>query len=165
MNILAILPKGFKTEMIFSVTKEAKLFFCSVVIGILFGIGYEALRLLRRTVRHNDTAVFIEDFLFVIVCAFWYFVFVHASAWGQIRLFIFIGMALGMALEQLTFGELFVDSLALVISRISGRVIFPLLKLLAHPFVSIVRSTINIWAKFVQSSKVLRKNKKQAENA
>ncbi len=159
--MLAILPKGFKTEMIFSVGTEARLFLCAVVIGALFGVGYELLRTFRRAVRHSDIAVFIEDFLFVVVCAFWYFIFVHASAWGQVRLFIFIGMVLGMALEQLVFGDVVAQSAAVILRSVFGTAG----KIIAFPFKSIVKIAKNLGSKFVQSAKVFKKIKKPPENA
>lgn len=159
--MLAILPKGFKTEMIFSVGTQARLFLCAVVIGALFGVGYELLRTFRRAVRHSDIAVFIEDFLFVTVCAFWYFIFVHATAWGQIRMFIFIGMAGGMALEQLVFGDVVAQSAAVVLRSVFGAAG----KIAAFPFKSIVKIAKKLGSKFVQSSKVFKKIKKPPENA
>lgn len=158
MNILAILPKGFKTEMIFSISTEARIFLSSVLVGVLFGLGYDLLRIFRRVIRHNDAAVFVEDFFFVIVCAFWYYIFVTALAWGQLRLFVFIGMLIGMSTELFVIGDIAVQATSVVIKTL-WRVF------LVKPVVFIVRIAKNAAYKFVQSSKVFKFNKKREENA
>lgn len=158
MSAFAILPKGFKTEMIFPISTEARLFFSAVVIGALFGLLYDVLRIFRRVAAHNDIAVFIEDFLFVMFCAFWYYIFVTAAAWGQIRFFVFIGMLIGMVTEVLLIGDIVVQSASVVIGTVIR--IF-----IAKPMGFIVRIAKNTGRKFVQCAKVLKFNKKREENA
>lgn len=154
----AILPKGFKTEMIFPISTEASLFLSSVLIGVLFGLGYDLLRIFRRVVRHNDIAVFAEDFVFTLFCAFWYYIFVTAAAWGQLRFFVFAGMLIGMLTEILVIGDMVVQSAAVVINTLVGVFI-------ARPVRFIVRNAKNAGRKFVQNTKVFKFNKKRKENA
>lgn len=154
--MLAILPEGFETQMIFGVERETLIFLYSVLLGVFFGIGYEVLRILRRVVKHCDTAVFIEDFLYTVVCGLCYYVFVTALAWGQLRGFVFFGCILGMLLEMLTIG----NAATLAISAVLRWLIR---WLVAKPVAVIVRIATKAGRKFVQSSKSLRKSPETVE--
>lgn len=149
--MLAILPKGFETQMIFGVQRETRIFLLSVLLGALFGIGYEVFRILRRVIRHNDAAVFLQDFLYTVLCAVCYYVFVTALAWGQLRGFVFFGCLIGMITEMLTIGSA-------VTSAISVAVKGTLRWAVVKPVAVIVRIATKAGRKFVQSSKSLVKH-------
>lgn len=158
MTFLAVLPKGYQTEMIFGVGREAKIFLWAAALGILFGICYEALRIFRRTVAHNDIAVFAEDFLFVVFCGVAYFVFVTAAAWGQLRLFVLIGIVCGMIAERLAVGNVIVEASSVIIKAVIRRID-------PRRAISIVRNAKRRGNKFVQISKVSENEKKGDKNA
>lgn len=85
---------------------ELGLFVLSVVIGILFALVFDALRVIRIIFPHKSWMVFIEDFLFMIFCGFWFFIFSMTSARGQLRAFLLLGNLLGFFLYLFTVGEL-----------------------------------------------------------
>lgn len=93
-------------DYIFGLQYETKLFLLSFLMGIVFGVVFDILRVIRIIKRHHNAVVFIEDFLFVLFCGFWYFVFSTGMARGQIRLFTLIGMFIGFIVYLLTVGSL-----------------------------------------------------------
>ncbi len=93
-------------DYIFGLQYETKLFLLSFLIGLVFGAVYDVLRIIRIVKRHHRYVVFIEDFAFVVFCAFWYFLFSTELARGQIRLFILIGIFIGFIVYLLTLGSL-----------------------------------------------------------
>ncbi len=93
-------------DYIFGLGYETKLFLFSFVIGALFGATFDILRIIRIVKRHNNAVIFIEDFLFVLFCGFWYFIFSTDMARGQIRLFTLIGIIIGFGVYLLTVGSL-----------------------------------------------------------
>ncbi len=153
MTALAVLPKGFETQMIFGIERETMIFLMSVVLGVFFGLGYEVLRTLRRSFKHCDTVVFIEDFLFVLLCGFCYYIFVTALAWGQLRGFIFVGCLIGAFLERIIVGNALTYVLSTVIC-FAKRYIFKI------PTAFIVRNATKVVRKFVQNTKSLFKKRK-----
>lgn len=153
MTLLAILPDGFETQMIFGIEKETMLFLLSVLLGVFFGLCYEVLRILRRSFGHHDAVVFIEDFLFVIACGLCYYVFVTALAWGQLRGFILSGCVIGMFLERITVG----NALTCVVSTV---ICFVKKHIFKRPTAFIVRNATKVTGKFVQNTKSLFKKRK-----
>lgn len=93
-------------DYIFGLQYETKLFLLSFFIGAVFGIVYDVLRIIRIVKKHHSVVIFIEDFLFVLFCGFWYFVFSTDMARGQIRLFTLIGMFIGFIVYLLTVGSI-----------------------------------------------------------
>lgn len=85
---------------------ELGLFAFSLVVGILFGLVFDALRVIRIIVPHKAWLVFIEDVLFMLFCGFWFFIFSMTLARGQLRAFLLLGNLLGFFLYIFTVGEL-----------------------------------------------------------
>ena len=85
---------------------ELGLFALSIVIGILFAIVFDVLRVIRIIFPHKSWMVFIEDMLFMLFCGFWFFIFSMTSARGQLRAFLLAGNLLGFFLYIFTVGEL-----------------------------------------------------------
>lgn len=93
-------------DYIFGLQYETKLFLLSFLVGLVFGAVYDALRIIRIVKKHHKLVVFVEDFIFIIFCSFWYFIFSTDLARGQIRLFILIGMFIGFIIYLLTVGSI-----------------------------------------------------------
>ena len=108
-------------DYIFGLQYETKLFLLSFLIGLVFGAVYDVLRIVRIVKKHHKCVVFVEDFAFVVFCAFWYFLFSTELARGQIRLFILIGMFIGFIVYLLTLGSL-TERLATGIRRVYERI-------------------------------------------
>lgn len=93
-------------DYIFGLQYETKLFLLSFLIGAVFGAVYDILRIIRIVKHHHKIVIFVEDFFFVLFCGFWYFVFSTDMARGQIRLFTFIGIIIGLIVYLMTVGSI-----------------------------------------------------------
>lgn len=88
----------------FGLSLELSLFVRSVLMGILFGVIFDMLRVVRIIIPHKNWLVFAEDFLFMLFCGFWFFIFSMTSARGQLRAFLLIGSGIGFVLYIVTIG-------------------------------------------------------------
>lgn len=149
----------------FGLSYELLLLFKSVVIGIIFGVVFDALRVVRIIFPHKSWLVFIEDFIFMLFCGFWFFVFSMTSAVGQLRAFLIIGALAGFFLYIFTVGEIvrrFITKTRDVIRAFLRRVYYKLynkvyLKAI-YPILSKIKLKSN---KFLSHKVKLRKKSKK----
>ncbi len=148
----------------FGLSYELVLFLQSVGIGIIFGVVFDALRVVRIIFPHKSWMVFTEDLLFMLFCGFWFFVFSMTSARGQLRAFLIIGAAAGFFLYIYTVGEIvkrFITKTRDVIraalkkmyNRIKVRLIYPVYRVFKRRFGGI----------FVEKIKLRKKSKKSVK--
>lgn len=148
----------------FGLSYELVLFLQSVGIGIIFGVVFDALRVVRIIFPHKSWMVFTEDLLFMLFCGFWFFVFSMTSARGQLRAFLIIGAAAGFFLYIYTVGEIvkrFITKTRDVIraalkkmyNRIKVRLISPVYRVFKRRFGGI----------FVEKIKLRKKSKKSVK--
>lgn len=85
-----------------SVTREVIVFLWFILDGIASGIFFDLLRAVRYNRKCGDLIVYLEDILFwLLLCAsaIWLTYFLDS---GQIRMYMIIGIFLGMFLYFLT---------------------------------------------------------------
>ena len=102
--------------MILSMSGQAAIFLVTAAAGAVLGVLYDCFRILRRIWRHKTTATTIEDAIFWIMSTFLMFAFLVNRNFGEIRGFIFMGLALGAILYFLTLSRYF-TKFALVVLR------------------------------------------------
>ncbi|MCL2578830.1 MAG: spore cortex biosynthesis protein YabQ [Oscillospiraceae bacterium] len=78
--------------------EQTMLFFQSILLGALFGIAYDALRITRIAIPTARWVVSVEDVLYFLLCAVSAFFFIMRTNDGQVRLFVLIGATVGMLL-------------------------------------------------------------------
>lgn len=145
-------------DYIFGLQYETKLFLLSFLIGAVFGVVFDVLRIIRIIKRHHNAVIFIEDFLFVLFCGFWYFVFSTDMARGQIRLFTLIGMFIGFIVYLMTVGSI-TKRLASAIKYVYDKIESWLKRKIFTPIYT------NIKSKFVQNYISLIKRRKSRKKA
>lgn len=151
-------------DYIFGLQYETKLFLLSFLIGALFGAVYDFFRIVRIIKRHHKTVIFIEDFLFVLFCGFWYFVFSTDLARGQIRLFTFIGIIIGFTVYLMTVGSITVR-FASVIKSIYDRIENWLKHKIFTPiYTNFKRKFVQNYISFIKREKSRKKDLKVSEN-
>lgn len=151
-------------DYIFGLQYETKLFLLSFFIGALFGAVYDFFRIVRIIKRHHKTVIFIEDFLFVLFCGFWYFVFSTDLARGQIRLFTFIGIIIGFTVYLMTVGSITVR-FASVIKSIYDRIENWLKHKIFTPiYTNFKRKFVQNYISFIKREKSRKKDLKVSEN-
>lgn len=82
-------------------------FLYSVVLGIIFCLVYDVLRALRAEIKFGTAAVFVTDILYSVFCAVTCFCFLLAVTGGEIRAFVFAGVAVGFTASRLTVSRVF----------------------------------------------------------
>ena len=157
------------------IMNQVYLFFIFIANGVLIGILFDFFRILRKSFKTSDILTYIEDFLFWILTGFsiLYFMFVFNN--GEIRLFMFLGIAVGITLYMLIFSSFLIKinvtiitSLKKIISKIVGIILIPFkfikrlfFKPISFIFINIRKSSTNLYNNFM---KITKKNKKIENN-
>ena len=102
--------------MILSMSGQAAAFLATAAAGAVLGMLYDCFRILRRVMRHKTITTTIEDAIFWIVSTLLMFAFLLNRNFGDIRAFIFMGLALGAVLYFLMFSRYF-TKIAMTILR------------------------------------------------
>jgi spore cortex biosynthesis protein YabQ len=81
----------------------AQIFFFlrSILFGGLVLFLYDAIRILRRIVRHSSMMICAEDFLYWILIAGLSFEVLYYYNWGELRGFFFVAVLAGMVFYYL----------------------------------------------------------------
>lgn len=97
------------------ITNQAYLFLIFIVNGLIIGLLFDIFRILRLSFKTKDFVTYIEDIVFWILTGFivLYSVFVFNN--GEIRFFIFLGIALGVLLYMTIFSSSIIKSSVFVI--------------------------------------------------
>lgn len=116
---------------------QAYIFAIFVLNGLLIGTLFDIFRILRKSFKTPDFITYIEDVIFWILTGILtlYFVFIYNN--GEIRLYIFLGIAIGILLYMLTISNYIIKYavkiitfLKIVISKIIKVLIYPIKVLL-----------------------------------
>lgn len=77
-------------------------FFYSVLLGIFYCLLYDVIRAIRAEIRSSSVAIFIGDIIYSLFCAISCFCFLLSVTGGELRIFVFLGIALGFIASRLT---------------------------------------------------------------
>lgn len=143
------------------VSEQLSVFLYSFGLGFLLGVLYDFFRMLRMIFPFGRTLTFIQDFLYVIICAFATFCFALVLNDGRIMFYIFFGEALGWIIYYFSVGVLVMRAVNSAISSIRclSRVIAAAIKRpLNFVFSKIKIATSKLGAKTKINSKKVAKN-------
>lgn len=146
--------------------------FCLLIFtitGIIIGILFDIFRILRRSFKTADWITYLEDILFWIlsgsIMLFSIFVFNN----GEIRSYIFIGIAIGVIIYMLTISRYFIKSSVTIIQFIKKILSYPikLLKniikiIIVKPFLFLKKKIVKIFN--VLDKKIQKKTKSINKN-
>ena len=90
-----------------SFSEQSAAFLWSLVLGCGLGVVYGVLRLLRVAFSLRRAAVFILDFLFMLLAAAAIFLFSVGMVRGTVRSYVLLGAAFGFFAYRLSLGRLF----------------------------------------------------------
>lgn len=157
------------------IMNQVYLFLIFIVNGVIIGILFDFFRILRKSFKTKDGITYFEDLLFWILTGFsiLYFIFVFNN--GEIRLFMFLGIAVGITLYMLIFSSLFIKINVTIITffkkvfvKIFEIILIPfkfIKKLFFKPisfiFINIRKSSTNLYNNFI---KITKKHKKIENN-
>ncbi len=97
---------------------QVYIFIIYILNGFLIGILFDCFRILRRCFKTNDFITQLEDILFGIICGAILLVSGLKFNNGELRLYTFIGIILGITLYMLIFSSVFIKIMVYLILKI-----------------------------------------------
>lgn len=96
------------------------------ITGIAIGILFDIFRILRRSFKTADLVTCIQDILFWILtgCIILFSIFQFNN--GEIRSYVFFGLAIGIILYMLTISRFFIKYSVIVINFIKKTLLIPI---------------------------------------
>lgn len=139
---------------------QAYLFLVFSLTGVIIGILFDFFRILRRTIKTSNFITYIEDVVFWILTGFlilyniWYF------NNGEIRIYMFLGIILGVLIYMLTLSSILIK----IFSNLF-RILINVLELPFKAIISVYRKLITAIEKiFIKFSKKITNKKGNFEN-
>ena len=139
---------------------QAYLFLVFSLTGVAIGILFDFFRILRRTVKTSNFITYLEDVLFWIITGFlilyniWYF------NNGEIRIYMFLGIILGVLIYMLTLSSILIK----IFSNLF-RILINVLELPFKTIISVFRKLITAIEKiFCKIPKKITNKKGNFEN-
>lgn len=127
--------------MTVSVANQAYVFLCSVIGGIAAAFIYDLFRIKRKAIRTINLITHLEDLIYWIIVSLMIFLMVYISNDGQLRGFIFLGIAIGVLLYILLLSRLVMKVSLAVISFVAG-VISTVVRIILFPLILLCRLLI-----------------------
>lgn len=89
------------------VDEQIKIFFYSLGTGGILSLIYDSFRIIRDSFKSNKLTTFLCDLIFSVIASIITFLYLLLMNNGRIRLYIFIGEALGFLIWYFTLGQIF----------------------------------------------------------
>lgn len=112
--------------MALTTSNQAYIFLATVYVGLLLGLLYDIYRAFRMITKPGRLLLAVFDLLFWILAALFSFAMLFKINGGEIRLYAFIGLALGWGIYSLTVGSIVVRFLVKVYEIISNVILWPI---------------------------------------
>ena len=107
-----------------------------IVIGVVLSIIFDIFRILRRTIKTSDIVTNIQDILFCIITSIIILSSIFMFNNGELRLYIFIGITIGVTLYMIFISKYFIKFNVAIINFIKK-----LLNFIIKPFIFILNFT------------------------
>lgn len=107
------------------ITNQAYLFLVFILVGIIIGLLFDFFRILRRSFSTKDFVTYVEDILFWILAGFILLYSICTFSNGEIRLFMVLGIVIGILIYIVTFSSFVIKvnvNIITFIKRILGGV-------------------------------------------
>lgn len=113
-------------------------FLIFVINGILIGILFDIFRILRKSFQTPDIITYIEDSLFWILAGLTTLIILFRFNDGELRLYTFLGIILGVLVYMLTLSKLFIKINVTIITFLKN-IFGKMIKILIYPFQCIIK--------------------------
>lgn len=84
---------------------QALLFLIFSLNGVIIGLIFDFFRILRKSFKTSDLITYIQDILFWILTGISVIIFMYFFSDGTIRLYMFLGLLLGVFIYILTISQ------------------------------------------------------------
>ncbi len=152
--------------MILSVSEQMDLFIKCVLLGILVGVFYDSLSIVRKIFVHNKITVNIEDLIFWILTTFFVFIMLLKINEGEIREYAVAGILIGYLINKMILskytvkvGSIILGFIMEVIVKIIGITIYPL-EVVYKVLIKLLKPSEKA---IIGSKKVLKRSKKNVK--
>ncbi len=132
--------------MIFYKTSEIQILYMSIILGFFLGLIWEFFRFLRHAGTRKRILVFIEDFIFSIICGVIVLLFTYCVNYLVFRWYEALGIILGFILYLLTLGRL--------LTKFSEAIIKTILKIIRFIYINILYPVYILLDKFFKTVKI-----------
>lgn len=105
-----------------------------ILTGIFLGIIFDIFRISRRTIKTSDLITNLEDILFGLISGIIVLISIFKFNNGELRLYIFIGLGIGIILNMLFISKYFIKINIYIINFIKK-----LFKFLFKPIISLIK--------------------------
>ena len=115
---------------------QAYLFVIFTINGIFIGLLFDFFRILRKSFKTTNFITYIEDILFWVITGISIIFSMYNFSNGELRLFMFIGLTMGITIYMLTISKIIIKIMVRIIRTITNiiqkfaKVIFSILKFL-----------------------------------
>lgn len=109
------------------INNQAQLFLVFIINGIIIGIFFDFFRILRKSFKTSDFSTYIEDLLFWILTGFSILFTLFKYNNGEIRLYMFLAIAIGILLYMIIFSSYIIKinvSIILILKKLLKKIIY-----------------------------------------
>lgn len=111
-------------------------FFIFTLLGVIISIIFDIFRILRKTFKTPDIITYIEDILFWIITGTITLIAIFLFNNGELRIYIFLGIAIGSILYMLFISRYFIKANVFIINLIKN-IIHKILHIILKPILFI----------------------------
>lgn len=134
------------------IVNQVSTFAITIILGLAIGFSYDTLRALKSVVRISRSAQFVVDFCYWLLMTVLVFAALLMSNWGEVRLYVFIGLGIGGVFYTLLVSKPYFTIIAKVL-----QVLVALLWRIIQPFFCVARKIKQgrVWCSRVISAKAV----------
>lgn len=125
----------------------------TLLLGVIICLIYDILRAYRKVYNFSHTEIFFQDVIFSIVTAFVVFLFLLGVTNGEMRGYVFFGLAIGFVISRLSLSRIWFFVLRLILSMIKS--IFSLMSSFIYRTFDKIEACVSTF--FKKSRKTIKK--------
>ena len=127
-------------------TNQLHLFVIFLISGILVGLVFDFFRILRKSFKHPDIVIYIQDVLFWIITGIILLYLSFLFNDGEIRIFMILGSILGFFIYMFTVSKMIIKISVYIILKIK-KIIYSILKTILIPIKYLIKIIRKIFSK------------------
>lgn len=89
-----------------TIAGQVQEFFLSCLLGFILGVIYDIFRILRLFLKFGKKRIFLQDVIYMGICAVITFLFSLVTNYGEFRFYVIAGEILGFCSYYFTIGRL-----------------------------------------------------------
>ncbi len=121
-----------------AITSETILFLIFLLDGAIVGLLFDIFRILRKSFKTPDLITYIEDIGFGILSGAILIFSIIIFNKGELRLFIFLGIILGLVIYMLTISK-YVINISVKIIKFITKIVTAILKIILSPLILVLK--------------------------